>query len=132
MMNTAAKLLASLALCAVVTTGTAFARDHDRDRDKASPARHHVVRDHDRDHDRDRARDRRQYFRRHRDRDRRHDRQQDALYGNNGQPNGWTQGHKQGWRNCDMPPGQAKKYGCSSTWNGAHRRHDRDRDGDRD
>lgn len=29
------------------------------------------------------------------------------------QPQGWNRGRKTGWGNCDLPPGQAKKYGCS-------------------
>ena len=27
-------------------------------------------------------------------------------------PPGWSRGNKTGWRDCGMPPGQAKKYGC--------------------
>ena len=27
-------------------------------------------------------------------------------------PSGWNRGRKTGWGNCDVPPGQAKKYGC--------------------
>jgi hypothetical protein len=27
-------------------------------------------------------------------------------------PPGWSHGQKTGWRNCGLPPGQAKKYGC--------------------
>ena len=27
-------------------------------------------------------------------------------------PPGWSHGNKAGWRNCGLPPGQAKKYGC--------------------
>ena len=36
----------------------------------------------------------------------------DASY----QPQGWNRGRKTGWGNCDLPPGQAKKYGCSSAF----------------
>jgi hypothetical protein len=28
-------------------------------------------------------------------------------------PPGWNKGRKTGWGNCNMPPGQAKKYGCN-------------------
>jgi len=28
-------------------------------------------------------------------------------------PPGWSKGKKTGWGNCNMPPGQAKKYGCN-------------------
>jgi hypothetical protein len=27
-------------------------------------------------------------------------------------PPGWNRGKKTGWKDCGMPPGQAKKYGC--------------------
>ncbi len=127
-MRTKMKLLASLALCAMLATSAAFARDNDKDKDHS--ARPRVVRHHDRDRDHDRARSRRHYRERReaRDRDRRRDHRQSAFYGNTGQPSGWTQGRKRGWRDCDMPPGQAKKYGCNSTRTYGHR----DRDGDRD
>jgi hypothetical protein len=29
-----------------------------------------------------------------------------------GRPLGWSHGQKTGWKNCGLPPGQAKKYGC--------------------
>jgi hypothetical protein len=64
-----------------------------------------VIRDRDRDRDRDRVRDRV----RHRDHDRDDDR--DSFRGD-GRPPGWSKGKKTGWGNCDVPPGQAKKYGC--------------------
>ncbi|HXE89385.1 MAG TPA: hypothetical protein VNK82_00310 [Terriglobales bacterium] len=28
-------------------------------------------------------------------------------------PPGWSRGRKVGWGNCNLPPGQAKKYGCT-------------------
>ena len=31
-----------------------------------------------------------------------------------GRPYGWSRGNKVGWGNCDLPPGLAKKYGCSN------------------
>ena len=31
-----------------------------------------------------------------------------------GVPPGWSKGNKTGWRDCGLPPGQAKKYGCRS------------------
>jgi hypothetical protein len=35
------------------------------------------------------------------------------TYAGTGQyPPGWSHGKKTGWRNCGLPPGQAKKYGC--------------------
>lgn len=30
-------------------------------------------------------------------------------------PPGWERGRKVGWGGCDLPPGQAKKYGCYGT-----------------
>ena len=38
-----------------------------------------------------------------------------GTYNRAGRPPGWDRGRKVGWGNCDMPPGQAKKYGCRST-----------------
>ena len=32
-------------------------------------------------------------------------------------PYGWSRGRKVGWGNCDLPPGQAKKYGCRNRSN---------------
>jgi hypothetical protein len=29
-------------------------------------------------------------------------------------PPGWRRGKKTGWKNCGLPPGQAKKYGCQT------------------
>jgi hypothetical protein len=40
-------------------------------------------------------------------------------------PPGWDRGRKVGWGNCDLPPGLAKKYGCSSTFFGRQRIFDR-------
>ncbi|HJY84358.1 MAG TPA: hypothetical protein VKK81_25160 [Candidatus Binatia bacterium] len=37
-----------------------------------------------------------------------------------GRPPGWNHGRKTGWGNCDVPPGQAKKYGCHNVR--SHRR----------
>ena len=35
------------------------------------------------------------------------------TYGDrDGRPPGWSRGQKTGWKNCGLPPGQAKKYGC--------------------
>ena len=33
-------------------------------------------------------------------------------YDRDGRPPGWSRGQKTGWKNCGLPPGQAKKYGC--------------------
>ncbi len=35
------------------------------------------------------------------------------ILGPSGRPPGWDRGRKSGWGNCDVPPGQAKKVGCS-------------------
>ena len=37
------------------------------------------------------------------------------VYGDrDGRPPGWGHGKKTGWKNCGLPPGQAKKYGCQT------------------
>jgi len=76
-------------------------------------------RDHDRDHDRDRDRDQVRHRGRHRDDDR------DSFRGD-GRPPGWSKGNKTGWGNCDVPPGQAKKYGCHPNGR-SHRGHSKRR-----
>ncbi len=35
--------------------------------------------------------------------------------GRHNDPPGWSHGRKAGWRNCDLPPGLAKKHGCYPT-----------------
>jgi hypothetical protein len=35
-------------------------------------------------------------------------------YADDQRPPGWSRGKKTGWKNCGMPPGQAKKYGCQA------------------
>jgi hypothetical protein len=140
MTSTSLKILASFALCAALTTGTALARDNDRG--KAGSAWHNTVRDRDRardfDRDRDWARDRREWRERREDRERREWRRQhpqNFMFGNNGRHNGWSQGRKTGWNNCDVPPGQAKKAGCVPVTSFRTHRvsplHDRDHDRDR-
>jgi hypothetical protein len=57
------------------------------------------------------------------DRDRDQDRDGDGWEVRNGweyrnyqpgqNPPGWSKGKKTGWGNCNLPPGQAKKYGCN-------------------
>jgi hypothetical protein len=35
------------------------------------------------------------------------------MYGDRDErPPGWSHGRKTGWKDCGLPPGQAKKYGC--------------------
>src|SRR5229473_959034 len=36
------------------------------------------------------------------------------VYNSDGRPPGWSRGKKTGWKNCGLPPGQAKKYGCQT------------------
>ena len=36
------------------------------------------------------------------------------TYEGDRRPPGWGNGKKKGWGNCDLPPGQAKKYGCNT------------------
>lgn len=41
------------------------------------------------------------------------------TYDGGQQPPGFSKGKKTGWGNCDLPPGQAKKYGCNTyRWGG--------------
>jgi hypothetical protein len=37
-----------------------------------------------------------------------------VLDGRHGRPPGWDRGRKVGWGNCDVPPGLAKKVGCTN------------------
>lgn len=47
------------------------------------------------------------------DRWEKHDKYEMRVFGrNDGSPHGWSKGRKTGWRDCGLPPGQAKKYGC--------------------
>ena len=44
------------------------------------------------------------------------------VYGDrDGRPPGWSRGRKAGWRDCGLPPGQAKKYGCRTYLYGGRR-----------
>ena len=44
------------------------------------------------------------------------------IYGaSEGPPPGWSHGKKTGWRDCGLPPGQAKKYGCRTYIYGGRR-----------
>lgn len=40
------------------------------------------------------------------------------TFGDDQRPRGWEKGKKTGWGDCDLPPGQAKKMGCTSSWSG--------------
>ncbi len=61
----------------------------------------------------DRDDDRHEHHERDDDRWERHDRYEVRVYEvRDGRPPGWSRGEKTGWKNCGMPPGQAKKYGC--------------------
>lgn len=37
-------------------------------------------------------------------------------YSGDHRPPGWSKGKKTGWGNCDLPPGQAKKYGSCNVY----------------
>lgn len=43
------------------------------------------------------------------------------TYEGDRRPPGWSKGKKTGWGNCDLPPGQAKKYGCNTYSYGGRR-----------
>jgi len=96
-------LMVAIALLAgsMVTT-PALARAHDKDDDKGHgqvTQRH----EHDGDHDRDRG----------------HDRDDDrGDRGDKHTPE--HHGKKTGWGDCDLPPGQAKKYGCHHHEHASH------------
>jgi hypothetical protein len=78
--------------------------DHDKDRDDHQRLEHRDRdrhRDHHRDWDRDHGRD--HHSAEHREHHYRR---------THGDPPGWEHGEKKGWRDCDLPPGQAKKHGC--------------------
>jgi hypothetical protein len=111
----------ALVFCAVMATGSAWAqgRGHGRGMSAANSG----WRSNDMDRDMWGSRDWRG------DRDR-------WTFGSNDRPRGWDMGKKTGWGDCDVPPGQAKKVGCSPNSRvfrgSSHHSHDRDRDRDRD
>ncbi len=117
-----AQSIAAIALCALMASGSAWAqgRGHGRGMSAANQGWRS-----DNDHDAWRNSDWRG------DRDR-------WTFGNDQRPRGWDKGKKNGWGGCDVPPGQAKKMGCtpsSRAFSGYGHRHDyvrRDRDRDRD
>jgi hypothetical protein len=113
---------AVLAACLALLAGAAAARDRDdhrgKDRDRFERR--------DRDHDRARViaaareRERARELARARERERvrvlereRARRRWELAHRAAGRPPGWSKGRKTGWGNCDLPPGQAKKYGCT-------------------
>ncbi len=99
------KQLAALTLAFVVGTMPAVAKPKgDKDKDKDADRSHKIVwqQHHDRDGDHDGKHDR--DWKRDRLRDR------DAFRRTSLQRR--SKGRKTGWRNCDLPPGQAKKHGC--------------------
>lgn len=119
------KQLAVFSLALAMGASPLLAQPKDKDKDKDSDrgrAGVAVHRNHDGDHDRDDIRNRRQdrddhrVFN-HRDRDD-HDRFR-RTHEEVG-PRA-SKGKKSGWRNCDGPPGQAKKNGCEVE----HRHHGR-------
>jgi len=76
--------LAAMTLCGAMATGTAWARGNE----------------HGKEHDRHQGREHARAVSEHR------------QQGRPAAPPGWDHGRKTGWRNCDAPPGQAKKAGC--------------------
>lgn len=93
------RLFTICALFAALAVGTpALRADHD-DKDKDHKHQHgnkHVDRD---DDDRNWERREGYEYRTYGDRD-------------DDRPPGWSRGKKTGWKDCGLPPGQAKKYGC--------------------
>ncbi len=108
-----------------LVAGSAVAKDHDRDRDRD----HHRARFESREHRRDWAGDRDRRFRyvndrshdrqreraraEWRERERQRERARRAAAHPSSRPPGWSKGKKTGWGDCDVPPGQAKKAGCT-------------------
>jgi Ni/Co efflux regulator RcnB len=91
-----------VALSLALSTG-AMAKDHDEH--GKGKGHEHKAAHHDRDDDRWESRDGWEYHR----------------FEGDHRPPGWSQGKKVGWKDCGLPPGQAKKYGCYK-----YRYHDRD------
>lgn len=99
-----------------VSTGYAFAQGHghgnggwkggDHDRGERFRRERHYDRERMRDHREHRAA--REEFKEHRHRSRRWAPVRESDH----RPPGWDRGKKTGWRDCDVPPGQAKKAGC--------------------
>ncbi len=89
-------------------SGTALAKDHGngkgQGKGKGNP---HAQAAQDRDGDDDRGHDR------DGGRWERRGNWEYQRYEGDRRPPGWSQGKKTGWGNCDLPPGQAKKYGCN-------------------
>jgi len=120
-----AHLLLALLTILILVAGAAAASDKDKDKDQGqdrdnhpqwrdSDERHWYVR-HISDQDRDDHPHGNPQGDAHHDRDGDHDRDHWASSGyRQGTPPGWGHGQKKGWGNCGMPPGQAKKYGCST------------------
>ncbi len=104
-------LLLALLLAFALSTG-AFAQGNSgnapgKGHGKGNP--HNAQRDDDRDNDRG--------YNARRDDDDRWERRggfEYRTYDQGQRPPGWSKGKKTGWGNCDLPPGQAKKYGCNS------------------
>lgn len=92
---------AVITLMGALAVSAPLMADHGQKRGKGNP---HEDRADDRGrHDRDRDDDRWE----------RRDGYEYRAYGDrDGRPPGWSRGQKTGWRNCGLPPGQAKKYGC--------------------
>ena len=89
------RLWTIIVMVAALSWGTpALLADHDKG-DKHQHGNKHVDRD---DDDRNWERREGYEYRTYGDRDER--------------PPGWSHGKKTGWKNCGLPPGQAKKYGC--------------------
>jgi hypothetical protein len=113
--------MAALVVCAAMMTGSVWAQG--RGHGRGVSGANHAWRG---DNDGDRGGWRNSDWRGDRDR---------WTFGND--PRGWEKGKKTGWGDCDLPPGQAKKMGCTpaSRRFGGYTRHNyvrRDRDRDRD
>ncbi len=97
--NMSRRWITTLALAAALLCALPAMADKDKDKGKGNP---HA----DRDDDRWERRGAYEY----------------RTYEHGNQPPGWSKGKKTGWGDCDLPPGQAKKYGCR-TYNYNGRKH---------
>jgi hypothetical protein len=103
------RLFWTMLLTAALSTGAAAqgnSQGHGNGKGHGKGNPHNAQRDDDNDQGRDRDDDR--WERRSGWEYRSYDRGQT--------PPGWSKGKKTGWGNCNMPPGQAKKYGGCNTY----------------
>ena len=101
------RFFATLVLLTVLGVGAPpLTADDEHHGNKHRRGNKHLDRDDDRNHDRDNDNDNDRGW------ERRDGYEYRAYHDRDERPPGWNRGRKTGWRNCGLPPGQAKKYGC--------------------